>query len=454
MQSRWFDYGGDTVIRADSYVRLTSQNPSQAGWIYSRVPLTATNWEIEVEFKISGNGGGLFGDGMALWVTKSRAEMGPVFGMKDNFEGLGLFFDTYKNNRPGTVFPYVMAMLGDGQTSYEQSTDGKPNEAAGCSARGIRNADFPTKARITYWQDKELSVDLIFKKEDEWTKCFSLKDIKLPSTSYLGFSAETGELSDNHDIIKVETRNLYSPTGQTGTGEAGSKDYSRSKGRPVQPKEGGSWFWFFTKIVLFLLVVVGAVQAFLIRVDMCSTNEDSPCIRPVPSQTWPSQIVLRLALKKTSPSTLQSSDSRRPLYRNRTSSDNTADMDGAVPATPIENYLVVSPHRHARESKATEEWCLNSRAAVRSSQQVRPRISVPTQPRPSSVLRLVSLPSHVVAQQRRPNMIVQRPPAGRRRVLKLNDGLSSLISSTSQINMEFWEDITSRIYTYLAVLDF
>nr|POF05954.1 l-type lectin-like domain-containing protein [Quercus suber] len=264
MQSRWFDYGGDTVIRADSYVRLTSQNPSQAGWIFSRVPLTATNWEIEVEFKISGSGGGLFGDGMALWVTKSRAEMGPVFGMKDNFEGLGLFFDTYKNNRPGTVFPYVMAMLGDGKTSYEQSTDGKPNEAAGCSARGIRNADFPTKARITYWQDKELTVDMMFKKEDEWSNCFSLKDVKLPSTSYLGFSAETGELSDNHDIIKVETRNLYSPSGQTGTGEAGSKDYSRSKGRPVQPKESGSWAWFFMKIVLFLLVVVGAYVGYTV----------------------------------------------------------------------------------------------------------------------------------------------------------------------------------------------
>lgn len=269
MQSRWFDFGGDTVIRAgsgphDAYVRLTSQNPSQAGWIFSRVPLTATNWEIEVEFKISGSGG-LFGDGMAMWVTTSRAEMGPVFGMKDNFDGLLLAFDTYKNNRPGTVFPYVMAMLGDGQTPYDQAADGKSTELAGCSARGIRNADFPTKAKITYWQDKELVVELMYKKEDEWSKCFSVPGVRLPGTTYLGFSAETGELSDNHDIIKVETKNLYSPTGQTTTGEAGSKSYSSGKGRPNKPvSRQGSWLGFFVKIVLVILVAAGGYVGFTI----------------------------------------------------------------------------------------------------------------------------------------------------------------------------------------------
>ncbi|KAK5010456.1 hypothetical protein LTR60_004963, partial [Cryomyces antarcticus] len=130
MQSRWFDFGGDTIVRADQYIRLASDRPSQSGWVFSRVPLTATNWEIEVEFKISGNGN-LYGDGMAMWITQQRAQPGPVFGSVDKFEGLGIFFDTYKNNRPGVVFPYVMAMLGDGNTPYDQGNDGKSNELAG-----------------------------------------------------------------------------------------------------------------------------------------------------------------------------------------------------------------------------------------------------------------------------------------------------------------------------------
>ena len=151
MQSRWFDFGGDTVIRADRYIRLTPDKQSRQGWLYSRVPLTATNWEvrgdhgtqfasnaadiktqIEFEYQISGQGS-LYGDGFALWLTKQRAMQGPVFGATDKFEGLGIFFDTYKNNRPGTVFPYVMAMLGDGETTYDQANDGKANELAGCS---------------------------------------------------------------------------------------------------------------------------------------------------------------------------------------------------------------------------------------------------------------------------------------------------------------------------------
>ena len=48
---------------------------------------------------MEGKGDGLFGDGFAVWLTKERVEMGPVFGNRDNFEGLGIFFDTYANSR-------------------------------------------------------------------------------------------------------------------------------------------------------------------------------------------------------------------------------------------------------------------------------------------------------------------------------------------------------------------
>lgn len=68
-----------------------------------------------------------------MWLTKERGQPGNVFGHTDKFEGLGLFFDTYKNNRPGVVFPYIMAMNGDGHTSYDKDNDGKSNEIAGCS---------------------------------------------------------------------------------------------------------------------------------------------------------------------------------------------------------------------------------------------------------------------------------------------------------------------------------
>ncbi|APA15069.1 hypothetical protein sscle_14g098390 [Sclerotinia sclerotiorum 1980 UF-70] len=270
MQSRWFDFGGNTIVRADKYIRLTYDHPSSSGWLFSRVPLTATNWEIEVEFKVHGQGN-LHGDGWAMWLTKQRATEGDVFGSVDKFEGLGIFFDTYKNNRPGTVFPYVMAMVGDGSTSYDKNNDGKDQEFMGCSARGLRNANVPTKARLTYFQDKSLKLELQYKKEDQWELCFeTFEPPTIPSVAYLGFSAETGELSDNHDIISVNTNNLY----DTNTHKNKYKDSqptsengkSRSqKGQGVyngKQKQTGSWSWFFVKCFAGLAILGGGYVGY------------------------------------------------------------------------------------------------------------------------------------------------------------------------------------------------
>ncbi|KAJ9662153.1 hypothetical protein H2198_001504 [Neophaeococcomyces mojaviensis] len=264
MASRWWDFGGDTIVRADQYIRLAADIPSQSGWIFSKIPLTATNWEIEVEFSISGRGN-LHGDGFALWVTKERAQPGPVFGHADKFEGLGVFFDTYKNNRPGVVFPYVMAMMGDGNTAYDSANDGKANELGGCSARGLRGATVPSKARLTYFQDKSLELQLQYKSTDSWTECFKITaddgkgPIKMPNTAYLGFSAHTGELSDNFDIVSVDTKNLYSPVaGQGGRGSQGGPPTRNNNQFRSSTKESGGWGWFFFKIIAFVLLVGGA----------------------------------------------------------------------------------------------------------------------------------------------------------------------------------------------------
>ncbi|KAJ4860401.1 legume-like lectin family domain-containing protein [Trichoderma breve] len=258
MQSRWFDFGGDTIIRTDSYIRLTSDRPSQNGWLFSRVPLTATNWEIEVEFKIHGKNQ-LYGDGFAMWITKQRGQLGPVFGHADKFEGLGVFVDTYKNNRPGVVFPYVMAMFGDGQKSYDKNNDGKETELAGCSARGLRHSSIPTKMRLTYFQDKSLKLELQYKTVGDWLVCFEVDNPPaIPNIAYLGFSAETGELSDHHDIISISAKNLYSSPTASGPGKANTRNQFKAKNEA----SGGSWTWFFTKIFLFFLVVGGGYAGF------------------------------------------------------------------------------------------------------------------------------------------------------------------------------------------------
>ncbi|KAI5465599.1 concanavalin A-like lectin/glucanase domain-containing protein [Mariannaea sp. PMI_226] len=264
MQSRWYDFGGDTIVRTDSYIRLTSDRQSQTGWMYSRVPLTATNWQMEVEFKISGKNQ-LYGDGFAMWITRQRAQSGTVFGGPDNFEGLGVFIDTYKNNRPGVVFPYISAMVGDGKTSYDKAHDGKSTELAGCSARGIRHANVPTKLRLTYFQDKQLKLELQYKNEDEWQLCFETEEPPtIPNIAYVGFTAETGELSDNHDIISVTAKNLYIQNGaRSGPTDSKTRSSKKNKKNTIKKQSsGGSWTWFFTKIILFFIVLGGGYVGY------------------------------------------------------------------------------------------------------------------------------------------------------------------------------------------------
>lgn len=122
-----------------------------------------------------------------------------------------------------------------------------------------------TKARLTYFADQSLKVALQYKKEGEWTHCMEIKDFKVPPVAYLGFSAETGELSDNFDIINVSTKNLYMPHGVKtgGWSESTSPKGGSSSGNTSNAqKEGGSWTWFFLKFVIFGLVVTGAYVGF------------------------------------------------------------------------------------------------------------------------------------------------------------------------------------------------
>jgi mannose-binding lectin 2 len=53
-----------------------------------------------------------------------------------------------------------------------------------------------------------LQLELIWREEDQWDQCFKKRDIVLPEQIYLGFSAHTGEVYDNHDIISIVTKSI------------------------------------------------------------------------------------------------------------------------------------------------------------------------------------------------------------------------------------------------------
>ncbi|KAF9923573.1 hypothetical protein FBU30_006402 [Linnemannia zychae] len=251
LQNRWFDFGGDAYVNTNKHIRLTSDIPSQTGYLWSRLPLTQSSFQVEFEFKVDGKSDGLYGDGFAIWLTKDRAMMGPVFGNKDEFEGLGVFFDTYANSRQSHTFPYVMAMLGDGKTSYDNAHDGETNKLAGCES-DFRGKQVPTKARLTYHRDSGyLNVKIQTKAWDQWEECFTLTDVKLPAIPYLGFTAVTGEVHDNHDIISVTTTTL--------TSKVDTPFKKINDTPPPQKKTGLMWY---LKFLAACAVFVALVMAF------------------------------------------------------------------------------------------------------------------------------------------------------------------------------------------------
>ncbi|KAI8641861.1 legume-like lectin family-domain-containing protein [Parasitella parasitica] len=230
LQNRWFDFAGNTIINTNHQIRLTSTKQSQLGYLWSRLPLIGDSFQIEFEFRVDGSSGHLYGDGFAMWLTKQRMTEGPVFGSVDRFEGLGVFFDTYDNERAHRhTFPYVMAMLGDGMTSYNNDKDGSDTELAGCEA-DFRSKGFPTRARLTYHKKNYLQLELVWRQEDEWDQCFKVHDITFPEQIYLGFSAHTGEVTDNHDIISVITRSIPPAVKEAAPQPAKSKKASNSGG--------------------------------------------------------------------------------------------------------------------------------------------------------------------------------------------------------------------------------
>uniref|UniRef100_A0A060TCI0 ARAD1D42482p n=1 Tax=Blastobotrys adeninivorans TaxID=409370 RepID=A0A060TCI0_BLAAD len=269
LSNRHFDFGGDAIIQNDAHIRLTSDRQGQRGWYFAKAPFMTGSFQVELEFRIHGQGGSLYGDGMALWILDKMPKEGPVFGIEDKPRGLGLFVDTYKNERPGRAFPYAMLMLGDGHTPYDADHDGAANELGGCSLRGIHNSDTPTKLRLTHVKDGFLSVES--DRGRGWETCFVIDGIRVPTPGHLGVSAQTGELHDNHDIISMKAYqlrtvpNTFEEYDYAMNGREPPKGNFDRKGRTLpdpSEQQSSGWLWFFFKWTVIACILVGGYLGF------------------------------------------------------------------------------------------------------------------------------------------------------------------------------------------------
>lgn len=208
-----WNLAGDIIVENGKHISLTSDKKHQASNMFSKEPLTAESFEMEVTFHIHAESV-LSADGMAVWFTEEPSPVGDVFGAQNNFKGLAIMIDTFRNGRDGD-FPLVSAQAArSGMLFYDKHTDGASTMLASCTAKLLVNPSSGlSRMRIVHTKNGYLSVDFNYDphNSDKWHNCFTLLDVVLSKNKYLGFSAETGEVTENVDIIESKIYALYAP---------------------------------------------------------------------------------------------------------------------------------------------------------------------------------------------------------------------------------------------------
>ena len=135
----------DTSSRSSDYARLTSDSKqSSVGGLYTVDPVDemGDEWEVTLVFDVWGRAENYFGDGFALWYTEDPPTVqaggahGRVFGARDYWKGLGIFFDTYDNgNRQSQNHPFISVMYNDGTQSFVHGDGGLQNGIPACHSR-------------------------------------------------------------------------------------------------------------------------------------------------------------------------------------------------------------------------------------------------------------------------------------------------------------------------------
>lgn len=100
-------------------------------------------------------------------------------------------------------------MINNGSLHYDHDRDGTHTQLAGCEAK-FRNLDHDTHISIRYERDT-LTVSTDIENKAAWKECFQVKGVQLPTGYFIGASATTGDLSDNHDIISIRLFELDMP---------------------------------------------------------------------------------------------------------------------------------------------------------------------------------------------------------------------------------------------------
>jgi len=180
--------------------------------VWSRKSIGVPSFSSILKFRISGQGKTFFGDGLALWIVKqSYYTEGDVHGYNEKFVGIGIIFDTFRNTESYDKHRDVTVLINDGEKTLEMMT----KDVIGCNINvryHAERADFTvndlSRARIIF-NNTNFQLHIDAKNSGQWEECITLSNLTLPAdfteNAYIGLTASTGQLADNHDVLGLAT---------------------------------------------------------------------------------------------------------------------------------------------------------------------------------------------------------------------------------------------------------
>lgn len=197
----WNFYGAAVVT--DDYIRLTADRQSQVGSIWNVEPIDLPQWEVVLGVRIHSKSS--YGaDGLGFWIVDQiPGADGPLVGHPMKFKGVGIIFDSYDNDRYRDN-PAIHVLYNDGSNpdrDYDTQQDFRGQAASTCYF-DYRNTVKPNIAllRVRY-EGSTLSVYAAKSTGAEEFLCATAHNVELAAASYFfGLTAETGGISDHHDV--------------------------------------------------------------------------------------------------------------------------------------------------------------------------------------------------------------------------------------------------------------
>jgi len=161
-----------------NFIRLTPDRQSKKGALFTFRPIQTPSFTTILQFRISGKGERFFGDGLGLWIIHHFQE-GHIQGLSENFNGVGIIVDTFKNTETFLSHRDVMVLVNDGTKTYEDMIE----EPIGCSAnlryhedRDDFSVDSSSRLKVVvHYSSLEVFIDET--NSGKWLPCASVPNV-------------------------------------------------------------------------------------------------------------------------------------------------------------------------------------------------------------------------------------------------------------------------------------